>query len=486
MMTKLTTRPAQPGMIGKTPPQALDLEEAVLGAILLERDAISEVADLISAKMFYAEANQLIFEECAKLMLAGEPIDLLTVTAALRASGNLEKVGGAFYLTQLTDRVVSSANIEFHARIVAQKFVQRELIIQSSKIIEACYSDTEDVFDTMAAADFSRDELLTQISSKKEQSNVEVITEAVEDIQRYQESGAKDLTGVPSGFQGLDALTGGWQQSDLVILAARPAMGKTSLALTMAVNAARSGRPVAFFSLEMSAKQLGNKEIAIVSGVPFGRIHKKALNPEDWSMVHAAMPEISKLPIHWDDTAGITVTELCAKAKRMKRKYDIQILFVDYLQLVVAGGKNGMRNREQEVGYVSRTLKGLAKELSIPVISLSQLSRAVENRHGTNKRPMLSDLRESGSIEQDADIVMFIHRPEYYGITETDDGHTTDGLAEIIVAKHRNGSVEDVELKFDKSTTGFMDWPEDHLWHSGDGSPNSGLMANSSFDDDPF
>ncbi|WP_262247000.1 replicative DNA helicase [Parapedobacter soli] len=466
---------------GRIPPQAVDLEEAVLGAILLEKDAMMEIADILSPKMFYVEANQLIFEQCARLSLDGEPIDLLTVTAALRTSGNLEKVGGAYYLTGLSDRVVSSANIEYHARIVAQKYVQRELIRQSIQIIEACYDDTEDVFETMAAADFSRDELLTQITSRKEASNVEVVGEALEDIRRYQQSPTKNLTGVPSGFTKLDELTGGWQPSDLIILAARPAMGKTSNALTMAINAASAGNPVAVFSLEMTSKQLAAKEISIVSGVPFGRIRNKHLGPEDWAQVEHHMSTISALPIHWDDTAGISITELCAKAKRLKRKEGIRMVIVDYLQLITTGarGKNG--NREQEVGFVSRTLKGLAKELDIPVIALSQLSRAVESRPGNSKRPMLSDLRESGSIEQDADIVMFLYRPEYYDIHEDESGLSTDGLAEIIVAKHRNGACDDIQVRFDKNTTGFTDWDAGQSW-DGFSSPSDGITPNQQFD----
>jgi len=475
--------------LGKIPPQAVDLEEAVLGAVMSERDAITEIADILSPKMFYVEAHQLIFEECCRLSLSSEPIDLLTVTQALRASGNLEAVGGPFYLTQLTDRVVSSANIEYHARIVAQKYVQREMIIQSTRIIESCYNDTEDIFDTMATADFNRDELLTQISTRKESSNVDVVKSTLQDIEEAQRSPHRGITGIPSGFAKLDDLTGGWQPSDLVILAARPAMGKTSNALTMAINAAEAGKPVAVFSLEMSSKQLANKELSIVTGIPFGRIKKKALNPEDWAVIHDKMGKISSLPIHWDDTPGISITELCAKAKRLKRKHGIQLIIVDYLQLITAGNRHKSGNREQEVGFISRTLKGLAKELDIPVIALSQLSRAVESRPGSGKRPMLSDLRESGSIEQDADIVMFLFRPEYYGITEDEAGLSTDGLAELIVAKHRNGACDDIQLRFDKSTTGFTDWDtgaDDWSFVKDFSSPTAGLSANSGFDDNPF
>ncbi|PPL04929.1 replicative DNA helicase [Parapedobacter indicus] len=472
--------------LGKLPPQAIDLEEAVLGAVLSERDAITEIADILTPKMFYVEANQLIFEECCRLSLDSQPIDILTVTQALRASGNLEQVGGPFYLTGLSDRVMSSANIEYHARIVAQKYVQREMIIQSTRIIEACYTDTEDIFDTMAAADFGRDELLTQISTRKESSNIEVVTDTLRDIEEAQLSPHRGLTGITSGFSKLDDLTGGWQQSDLVILAARPAMGKTSNAITMAINAARSQKPVAVFSLEMSSKQLANKELSIVSGVPFSRIRKKVLNPEDWQVIHSKMGEISSLPIHWDDTPGISITELCAKAKRLKRKHGIELIIVDYLQLITTGNRQKSGNREQEVGFISRTLKGLAKELDIPVIALSQLSRAVESRPGNGKRPMLSDLRESGSIEQDADIVMFLYRPEYYGITEDEIGSSTEGMAELIVAKHRNGACEDIQLRFDKYTTGFTDWETEDTWILPPPSPNTGISPNGSFDDGPF
>lgn len=466
---------------GKLPPQAVDLEEAVLGAIMSEKDAIMEIADIIHAEMFYVEANRMIFQECAKLSLEGSPIDLLTVTAALRASGNLEKVGGVLYLTQIVDRVVSSSNIEYHARIVAQKYIQRELIKQSSKIIDSCYTENEDVFDIMSSADFHRDELLGQISTRKEQQNFEVMNELLREITISLENGEKDVSGVPSGIKALDKVVGGWQNSDLIILAARPAMGKTSFALTMAINAALGGFPVAVFSLEMSSKQLAAKELSIISQVPFWKIRKRKLDDHELQRIHSNVGGSAQVPIHWDDTPGISITELCAKAKRMKRKHGIKMIVIDYLQLITTG-KSVKGSREQEVGFISRTLKGLAKELDIPVIALSQLSRAVESRPANQKRPLLSDLRESGSIEQDADIVTFLYRPEYYGITETEDGGSTNGLAELIIAKHRNGECEDIPMRFDKETTGFQDWEQDFPdFNTGFNSHQAGIQPSEIF-----
>lgn len=470
--------------LGKLPPQALDLEEAVLGAVLIERNALTDILDILRAEMFYVEANQIIFETCVKLSMDSTPIDLMTVAAELRASGKLEKVGGAFYLTQLADRVVSSANIEYHARIVAEMYVKRELIRQATQTISKCYDETEDIFDVISESDMHRDEMLNQVTSKKEISNLDAVSHVFHHMEEMQLNPIRGLTGIPSGMSGIDKVTGGWRDSDLIILAARPAMGKTSLALQMAINAAQQGMPVAVFSIEMSYQQLTKKMLSIQSGVSYEKIHKNQFDPEDWAILKASKASAASLPIHWDDTPSINITELVAKSKRMKRKHDIRMLVVDYLQIITTPRVFG-RNREQEISYISRTLKGLAKELNIPVIALSQLSRAVEQR--PSKRPMLSDLRESGSIEQDADIVTFLYRPEYYKILEDEAGNSTSGQAEFLIAKHRNGETADVKLEFVHKTTGFRDWHNPNDWIGGD-DPMSGIQPSRDFEDDgtPF
>jgi len=336
------------------------------------------------------------------------------------------------------------------------------MIKQCSKAMQACYNDTEDIFDIISESDMHRDEMLNQVTTKKEISNQDAVFNVMDHMLKMQLNPIQGLSGVPSGIPAIDKITGGWNNSDLIILAARPAMGKTSLALQIGINAAERGNPIAIFSIEMSYQQLTKKMLSIKSGVPYDKIHKNQFNPEDWAVLHSKQHEIAKLPIHWDDTPNINITELIAKAKRMKRKHGIKMIIVDYLQIISTPKMFG-RNREQEISYVSRSLKGLAKELDIPVIALSQLSRAVESRPGNSKRPMLSDLRESGSIEQDADIVTFLYRPEYYKIHEDEAGRSTAGLAELLIAKHRNGETADLMLRFGHSTTGFSEWEEETL-----------------------
>lgn len=480
LKTSLKGAGGLPEGLGKLPPQAKDLEEAVLGAVLTERNALTDILDILRPEMFYVEANQIIFEACMRLSMESGPIDLLSVANELRNSGELEAVGGAHYLTTISDRVVSSANIEYHARIVAEMYVKRELIKQCSKTIQDCYNDTEDIFDIISATDMHRDEMLNKVTTNKEISNLEAVEAVFEHMQKMQLNPVKGLSGIPSGFPSLDRITGGWQKSDLVILAARPAMGKTSLALQMAINAAEIGNPVAVFSIEMAYSQLIKKTLSIQSEVPYERIHKNKFYPEDWAALTHFKPIVANLPIQWDDTPSINITELVAKAKRMKRKHDIQMIIIDYLQIITTPRVFG-RNREQEISYISRSLKALAKELDIPVIALSQLSRAVEQR--PSKRPMLSDLRESGSIEQDADIVTFLYRPEYYQINEDENGYSTAGLAEFMIAKHRNGETGDVKLRFLPSTTGFKDYDDYGFMPVGgnvDG-PFDGLSPNKSF-----
>lgn len=437
----------------KTEPQAIDLEEAVLGAILIDKEALVDIMDILRPEMFYGDANRLVYEAILTLSMECKPVDLLTVMQALKASGNAEKAGGAYYLTQLADRVVSAGNIEYHARIISEMYVKRELIRNASSVVSKCYDETADVFELLSEMNMNLDAATEKIATKKEITNASLLDETMGKIKV--EAQQKGLVGVPSGLDLIDEITGGWQPTDLIIIAARPGMGKTSLAISMAINAAKSNHPVGFFSLEMSSSQIMKKVISIESEVPFASLRHAKLTPEDWSQMQYKAGEISRLPIYWDDTPGMTITEIAAKAKRMKRKYGIKMIVVDYLQFIGSPLKSKHQTRDQEVGHFSRTLKNLAKELGVPVIALAQLSRAAEAR--PDKRPLLSDLRESGSIEQDADIVNFLYRPEYYGIEATEVGECTDGLAEFIIAKHRNGRCDKVIIEFNKKTTGFID-----------------------------
>jgi replicative DNA helicase len=440
---------------GKIPPQARDLEEAVIGALMLEKDALSTVIDILKPESFYVDAHQVIFKAIQELFTASSPIDILTVTNQLRQTAELEKVGGAYYVTELTNRVASAANIEFHARIIAQKFIQRELIRISTEIISNAYEDTTDVFDLLDKAEKNLFAIAEGNLRRESEGMSTLIRKSIEQIESLKDK-ADGLTGVPSGFSELDRMTSGWQSSDLVILAARPAMGKTAFVLSLARNAAVIGkRKIAIFSLEMSAVQLTNRLISSEAELSSDKIRRGKLEPHEWQQLLFKVGTLSEAGIFIDDTPALNIFELRAKARRLKAQHGIDMIIIDYLQLMSGtGDKNG--NREQEISNISRSLKSIAKELNIPVIALSQLSRAVETRGG-NKKPILSDLRESGSIEQDADMVLFIHRPEYYGLDVDDDGNSTKGMAEIIIAKHRNGAVGSVRLKYIGDYVKFAD-----------------------------
>ncbi len=446
---------------GKLPPQAVELEEAVLGAIMLEKDAVLEVIDILKPESFYKEEHQKIFQAITDLASGNKAIDLLTVTEELRKKKQLDEVGGPVYISQLTTRVASASHIEFHARIVAQKFIQRELIRVSSEIQMKAFDDSTDVNDLL---DFSEAELFNigQGNIKKESQKVNVlIKEALVQIEEASKR-ADNLIGIPSGFTRLDRLTNGWQKSDLVIVAARPSMGKTAFVLTMArTMAIEHNKSVALFSLEMSSMQLVNRLIVSETELPSHRIRNGKLADFEWEQLDYKIKQLLESPIYIDDTPAISIFELRAKARRLKRQFDIDILIIDYLQLMT-GTSDIKGNREQEVSNISRALKGIAKELDIPVIALSQLNRSVEIRSGT-KRPQLSDLRESGAIEQDADMVIFIHRPEKYGLLEDENGNSLRGLAEIILAKHRNGPIGDIFLKFKDEFAKFIELEESYL-----------------------
>ncbi len=442
---------------GRLPPQAVELEEAVLGALMLEKDALTTVIDILQPASFYKDAHQEIFSAIQNLFQKSEPVDILTVTHELKTAGKLEIAGGAYYISQLTNRVASAANIEFHARIIAQKHIQRELIRISTNTITNAYDDTADVFDLLDTAERDLFSVVEGNIRKNYDKMSTLINQSLQMIEtaRNQKSG---VTGVPSGFTALDRMTSGWQNSDLVILAARPAMGKTAFVLSLARNASvEFNRPIAVFSLEMASVQLVQRLISSESELPAEKLKKGQLEDHEFQQLHVKIGKLSEAPLFIDDTPALSIFELRAKCRRLKAQHDIQLVIIDYLQLMTAGGdSNRNGNREQEISTISRSLKSIAKELNVPVIALSQLSRAVETRGG-DKRPQLSDLRESGAIEQDADMVLFIHRPEYYGFTQDAEGNSTQGVAEIIIAKHRNGAVGSVNLRFIDRLAKFMD-----------------------------
>lgn len=440
---------------GKMPPQAIDLEEAVLGAMMLEKDALTTVIDVLKPECFYKDAHQYIYTCVANLFQKSEPVDILTVTNELRKEGKLEIVGGAYYVSQLTSRMVSSAHIEYHARIIVQKYLQRKLIEISSTIIKDAYQDSTDVLELLDKAESNLFSVTEGNIRKSFDTMSTLILKVKKEIEaaRNREDG---VSGVPSSFVELDRMTNGWQKTDLIIVAARPGMGKTALTLSLARNAAVDyNKPVAIFSLEMASEQLVKRMVASETGLDFDKLRKGNLEEHEWAQLNTKITKLSDAPIYIDDTPALSVFELRAKCRRLKAKHNIEMVIVDYLQLMTAGGDKG--NREQEISTISRSLKSIAKELDVAVMALSQLNRSVETRGGA-KRPQLSDLRESGAIEQDADMVTFIYRPEYYDITEDEDGNPTQGMAELIIAKYRNGKTGTVKLKFIGSLARFENY----------------------------
>lgn len=440
---------------GKLPPQAVDLEEAVLGAIMLEKDALASIIDIIRPEAFYKEAHQIIFSAITRLFAKTEPIDILTVTNELKFSGELEIAGGPYYIAQLTNRVASSANTEFHTRIIIQKFIQRELIRISSEIIRDAYEDTTDVFNLL---DKAENELFSVGENNLRRNYIDMqslIRNAVKNIEAAKNSSGA-FTGVGSGFTELDRVTSGWQPSDLIVIAARPGMGKTAFVLTIARNAAIDfKKPVAVFSLEMSSVQLVTRLISAEAELAGDKLKKGDLMPYEWQQLNTRIKSLIDAPLYIDDTPSLSIFELRAKCRRLKAQHNIQMIIIDYIQLMSSGIERSNGNREQEISNISRSLKSLAKELNVPVIALSQLNRSVENR--PSKKPLLSDLRESGAIEQDADMVLFIYRPEYYRQDVGADAESMQGLAEISIAKHRNGALHDINLKFISRYAKFTD-----------------------------
>ncbi len=442
---------------GKVPPQSVELEEAVLGALMLEKEALSAVIDVLKPEVFYVPKNQRVYEAIQRLFEQSKPVDLLTVTQELRQLGTLEEVGGSFHVAELTNRVGSAAHVEYHARVLLEKHILRELIRLSGDVTRLAFDETTDVFELLDKAESDLFAVADQHIRRNSEGMSTLVARAIRQIEEVgqQEDG---MSGVPSGFAGLDRLTNGWQRATLNIIAARPAMGKTAFVLGLARNAAVDfKKPIAFFSLEMSSVELVNRLISSETEIEAEKIKKGKLEPHEWAQLNSRITQLSSAPFFIDDTPQITLFELRAKCRRLKAQHDIQMVMIDYLQLMSGGSESSGNNREQVIASISRGLKALSKELDIPVIALSQLSRAVETRGGT-KKPMLSDLRESGSIEQDADIVMFIFRPDYYGM---EDDTAPPGSTQIIIAKHRNGQTGEVSLKFLNRFAKFVDWSDD-------------------------
>jgi len=457
-----TRNPAQPldPTLGHLQPQALEIEKAVLGALMIDKDAYAIVCEILRPESFYEPRNQMVYTAIRDLSMDEKPVDMLTVADQLAKSGKLEQVGGPGYIAELSSGVATSANIEYHANIIAQKSLARQLISFASSIQTKAFDETIDVEDLMQEAEGSLFEL-SQHNMKKDYTAIDpVIAQAVKGIQDAAKN-TDGLTGVSTGYFKLDDITSGWQASDLVIIAGRPAMGKTSFALSMAKNIAADLRtPMAFFSLEMSNVQLVNRLISNACEIQGSKILNGQLQRDEWERLDKNINNLLGAPLYVDDTPGLSVFELRTKARRLVREHGIKLIMIDYLQLMNA---NGMRfsSRQEEVSTISRSLKGLAKELNIPILALSQLNRGVESREGLEgKRPQLSDLRESGAIEQDADMVLFVHRPEYYHIYQDDNGRDLHGMAQIIIAKHRKGATGDVLLTFRGEFTRFEN-PED-------------------------
>lgn len=436
---------------GKIPPHDLRLEETVLGGMLIDKKGVDDAIDILNEEMFYRPAHQLIYRAINELFKKVHPIDIITVAEQLKKEGNLEAVGGEFYLIQLTQQVTSSAHIEFHARIIQQKHIQRSLIKISNEVIEEAYDETTDVFDLLDSAENKLFQVTEGNLKRSAESAGDLLIKALKKIQDNSNK-TDDYSGIPSGFNKIDEITGGWQDTDLIILAARPAMGKTAFTLGMARNIAVDAKaPVAFFSLEMSSIQLMTRLISAETGIKSDKLRSGKLSDDEWKVLSERTRTLQEAPLFIDDTPALSIFDLRAKARRLVSQHGVKMIFIDYLQLMTAGGNGnkGVGNREQEISTISRNLKALAKELNIPVIALSQLSRAVESQP-QHKRPQLSHLRESGAIEQDADIVTFLYRPEYYKLDEWDDDEKTPtkDQAEFIIAKHRNGGLDNIKLSF--------------------------------------
>lgn len=452
-------------MGGLKPPQAIDIEEAVLGALLLEPNVVPDVLDQIQSDCFYKDAHKKIFEAITKLAGRNDPVDIFSVADELTKSGLLEEVGGMAYLSQLSTKIGAAAHVEYHTKVLLQKFIQRELISISYDIQKKAFDDSLPVDDLVDSAEQSIFNLAERNMRSETETIKSIINQAIAEIEENQKR-EDSLSGVPSGYTGIDKVTYGWQKADLIILAARPSVGKTAFVLTMARNMAVDYNvPVAFFSLEMPATHLVKRLMVSETGLSTDKIRgAKKMTPDEWTQLNQGLNNLSQSPLWIDDTPSLSIYEFRSKARRLVEKNNVKLIIVDYLQLM-AGPPELRGMREQEVASISRSLKAIAKELKVPIIALSQLSRAVETRGG-NKRPQLSDLRESGAIEQDADIVMFIHRPEYVGVQ---DEASFPGETFVIIAKHRNGEVCDVKMRFLASEVRFVDVNDGESYYDGEG-----------------
>lgn len=437
--------------IGKIPPQAVDVEEVVLGACMLESGSIERVADFLTPSHFYKEAHSRIWECCLELFNENQPIDILTVTQRLKKKEMLEIAGGAYYVSTLTNKVNSSANLEAHAKILIEHAIKRHLIEISTEMSRRAYDDTEDAFEMISDASVflsSLENMTTKDARVMKQAYKDYLLK-LEKIQNQEIS----VIGIPCGYTAIDRVTGGWQDGDLIIIASRPGMGKSSLVLSMLRNICQDFEiPAVLFSLEMSEEQLVGRMVSMESGIPTDQL--RAAKIDDWDGLLKRTAKLTDAPLYLDDTAGISSVQLRAKCRRLVSRHGVRLIVVDYLQLMKPDKKT--QSREQEIAQISSSLKAIAKELNIPIIAVSQLSRAVEQR--TDRRPLLSDLRESGAIEQDADLVIFLYRDEYYGIDFDENGISTKGLAEVLVEKHRNGKTGRLKLGFKGELTKFVDY----------------------------
>ena len=440
---------------GTVPPHDVALEEAVLGALLIDSRAIGEVLEILQPEHFYAPKHGKIFSCIKELFSRSEPVDILTVSAELKKTGKIKDIGGDAYLVFLSQRVFSSAHVEYHARIILEKYLLREIIHISGQLEKKAFLDETDPIELLDETE----QRLFELTAGNLKRNFTTAGDLVKDALRQMEEISKKegLSGVTSGFKALDSITGGWQRSDMIILAARPSMGKTAFVLSLARNMAIENKiPVAFFSLEMSAVQLIMRLISSETSIPNQALRNGRLSPDQWNLLYTKSHKLEKAPLFIDDTPSISIFDLRAKCRRLKAIHDIQCVIIDYLQLMTGGASKG-GTREQEISSISRALKVIAKELNIPVIALAQVNRAVESRGGSDKRPMLSDLRESGAIEQDADIVSFLYRPDYYKMETWEDGTPCKNQAELIIAKHRNGALKNVRFRFENETTSFVE-----------------------------
>ena len=435
--------------IGKIPPNDLEAEQAVLGSMLTDKDAVIAGIEKLNAECFYREDNKLIYEAISNLFNNSQPVDLVTVKDELSSMGSFEKIGGYEYLAILPDKVPTTTNVEKYIDIVEKKAILRGLIKTANEIIDLGYSQVEDVEDIMAGAEKKIFDIIQKKNQKSYTPIKDVLIESFTKLEALYNQKSK-ITGVPTGFADLDDKTAGLHGSDLILIAARPAMGKTAFALNIAAHAAiRENVPVAVFNLEMSKDQLVNRILCMEAMVDSNKIMTGKLDEDDWNKLASVVGPISDAGIYIDDTPGISITEIRTKCRKLKMEKDIGLIVIDYIQLIQGSGSKKNGSREQEIAEISRSLKVLAKELNVPVIALSQLSRAVESR--PDHRPMLSDLRESGSIEQDADIVMFLYRDDYYN----PDSEEKD-ISEVIMAKHRAGSTGTIKLLWMGNYTKFV------------------------------